>query len=133
LACLASSRKGLTDDQLLKIAELQRQFCSSRGKEYDKEVSGIPIAPQTFDELENFFKTDMIAFRKELVENREKGKKTPLPSKYGVHEKHYSKFRALGKNYLAPPADRGKASEGYGSVSLTITTRTSTSISAIDP
>ena len=109
LASLASSRKELIDDQLLKIAELQRQFCSSRGKEYGKAVSGIPVVPQTFDELESLFKADMFAFRKELIENREKGKKVRLPSKYGVHEKLYPKFRALGNNYLAPPADRGQA------------------------
>jgi hypothetical protein len=75
----------------------------------DEAMRELVSAPQDFEELEGLFQKDIAAFRRELSKNREKGKKIPLPSKYGVHEKYYPKFRAIRSNHSALPIDRGKA------------------------
>jgi hypothetical protein len=109
LACLASARKSLSDEELLRIAELQLDFAKARDEKYGQSVAGIPAPPTSFKELEGAFKKEMSEFRKKLMEQRKKGKSVPLPPKYGTQESYFPQFRSLAKNYLAPPNDRGQA------------------------
>gem|GEM_PF-850149 len=109
LACLSSARISLSDEELLRIAEQQRAFAEARDSKYGQAVEGIPASPTSFSKLDSDHKEAMAAYRKELKERRSKGEKTALPLQSGIQETYFPKFRALAKNYLASPDDRGQA------------------------
>jgi hypothetical protein len=106
LACLSAGRKNLNDDELLSIAESHRAFSAERNAKYGDAVDGIPAAPTGYGALEAAYFTKMEEFsvKWEAAQNGD-GEFPEFPD----FKEDFNLFRGLAKNYLAPPADRGRA------------------------
>ncbi len=106
LACLSAARRNLNDEELLTIAERQRAFSANRNEEYGQAVDGIPAPPPSYEALEAAYFTKMEEFSVKW-EAAQKGE-GDFPE-FPDFKTDFNLFRGLAKNYLAPPADRGRS------------------------
>lgn len=106
LACLSAARKNLDDEALMFIAEQQRAFAAERNEQYGEALDGMPKPPVNFAALQAVYIAKMEAFSKawEAAQNGE-GDFPEFPD----FKQDFNDFRALAKNYLAAPDDRGQA------------------------
>jgi hypothetical protein len=93
----------MNESQLLRLAELQRQFAADRSEKNGQSILQLPEPQPSFGELQSAFEEDRNVNARQAKDHggkqaRDKSEATFFP-----------KFRALAKNYLAKPEDRGRS------------------------
>ena len=106
-ACLQAARISLSEEQILRLAQIHSDFASKKNADDGIGTATIAQLPPSFDSLEEGFNNELQGY---LAKLREQGKGKPIPLGSAVPTgEYFPKFRQLAKNYLAPPADRGRA------------------------
>jgi hypothetical protein len=97
----------LNEEQILRLAQIHSDFASEKDADDGIGTATIAQLPPSFDSLDQEFNSELQEY---LAKLREQGKGKPLPLGSAVPTgEYFPKFRQLAKNYLAPPADRGRA------------------------
>ena len=103
LACISAAQKNMSESQLLRLAELQRQFAADRDENEGQGILQLPKPQPSFGELQRAFEEDRNVNARQAKDNGGKQAKEKSEATF------FPKFRALAKNYLAKPEDRGRS------------------------